>query len=70
MALANRLLRAIPADGEAKDGWRVNVANLDFATVNKIILALGPGPGRALRRPDAEDGEPHPGTSRRSSTRC
>jgi hypothetical protein len=38
MALANRLLRAIPADGEAKDGWRVNVADLDFATVNKIIL--------------------------------
>ena len=38
MALANRLLRAIPADGEARDGWRVNVADLDFATVNKIIL--------------------------------
>ena len=38
MALANRLLRDIPADGEARDGWRVNVANLDFATVNKIIL--------------------------------
>jgi hypothetical protein len=45
MALANRLLRAIPADGEAKDGWMVNVADLDFATVNKIIalsaLVLG-----------------------------
>ncbi len=39
MALANRLLRAIPADGEAHDGWRVNVLSLDFATVNKIILA-------------------------------
>jgi Glycosyltransferase family 87 len=38
VALANRLLRAIPADAEARDGWRVNVANLDFATVNKIIL--------------------------------
>jgi hypothetical protein len=38
MALANRLLRAIPADGEARDGWRVNVLDLDFATVNKIIL--------------------------------
>jgi hypothetical protein len=40
MALTNRLLRAIPADGEAKDGWRVNVADLDFATVNKIILGF------------------------------
>jgi Glycosyltransferase family 87 len=38
MALANRLLRAIPADGEARDGWQVNVASLSFATVNKIIL--------------------------------
>lgn len=38
MALTNRLLRAIPADAEAKDGWRVNVADLDFATVNKIIV--------------------------------
>ena len=38
MALTNRLLRDIPADGEAKDGWKVNVADLDFATVNKIIL--------------------------------
>jgi hypothetical protein len=38
MALANRLLREIPADGEARDGWRVNLASLDFATVNKIIL--------------------------------
>ena len=63
MALANRLLRAIPADGEARDGWKVNVADLDFATVNKIIAALGPGPGRALRRPDAEEGRTAPGTS-------
>jgi hypothetical protein len=39
MALANRLLRDIPADAEARDGWRVNLASLDFATVNKIILA-------------------------------
>ncbi len=45
MALANRLLRAIPADGEAKDGWKVNLADLDFATVNAIIAitALGLG---------------------------
>ena len=28
----------IPADGEARDGWKVNIANLDFATVNKLIL--------------------------------
>ncbi len=62
MALANRLLRDIPADAEAKDGWKVNLARLDFAAVNKIILAsalaLGglfvalmpwkaPGPGTA-----------------------
>lgn len=38
MALANRLLRDIPADGEARDGWRVNVASLSFAAVNRIIL--------------------------------
>ncbi len=45
MAMANRLLRSIPADGEAKDGWKVNVADLDFATVNAIIAlsALGLG---------------------------
>ena len=38
MALANRLLRDIPADGEARDGWQVNVASLSFAAVNRIIL--------------------------------
>ena len=38
MALANRLLRAIPADAEARDGWRVNLLDLDFAAVNRIIL--------------------------------
>jgi hypothetical protein len=38
MALGNRLLRAIPADAEARDGWRVNLVDLNFATVNKIIL--------------------------------
>jgi hypothetical protein len=45
MALANRLLRDIPADGEARDGWKVNLADLDFATVNAIIAlsALGLG---------------------------
>ena len=39
IALANRLLRAVPADGEAKDGWQVNVADLDFPTVNAVIVA-------------------------------
>lgn len=58
MALANRLLRDIPADAEAKDGWKVNLASLDFAVVNKIILAsalvlgglyIGVMPARANR---------------------
>ena len=39
MALANRLLRDIPADGEAHDGWKVNIASLGFGAVNRIILA-------------------------------
>ena len=39
MALANRLLRDIPADGEARDGWQVNVASLSFAAVNRLIMA-------------------------------
>jgi hypothetical protein len=45
MALANRLLRPIAADGESRDGWRVNVASLDFAAINRVILltALGLG---------------------------
>jgi len=60
MALANRLLRAIPADGEARDGWRVNVVDLSFSTVNKIILLsalvlgglyVGLMPGRGRENP-------------------
>jgi len=39
MAVANRLLRDIPADAEAKDGWKVNLASLTFPAVNRIILA-------------------------------
>lgn len=39
LALGNRLLRAIPADGEADLNWKVNVADLDFKTVNRIIAA-------------------------------
>jgi hypothetical protein len=37
MALGNRLLRSIPADGEADLGWKVNLVDLDFKTVNRII---------------------------------
>ncbi len=43
IALANRLLRAIPADGEAKDGWHVNVASLDFRSVNAAIVLVSLG---------------------------
>ena len=38
IALANRLLRSIPADGEAADGWKINVADLGFRSVNAVIL--------------------------------
>jgi hypothetical protein len=41
IAVTNRMLRDIPADGERKDPWRVNVASLDFKTVNKIAAAAG-----------------------------
>ncbi len=41
IAVANRLLRDVPADGEAKDPWRVNVVNLDFQSVNKVAAAIG-----------------------------
>jgi hypothetical protein len=41
IAVANRLLRDIPADGERKDPWRVNLASLDFHAVNKIAAAAG-----------------------------
>ncbi len=43
IAVANRLLRDVPADGEAKDPWRVNLASLDFRTVNKVAAAVGLG---------------------------
>jgi hypothetical protein len=39
IALSNRLLRSIPADGESKDGWQVNIASLGFKEVNAFIVA-------------------------------
>jgi hypothetical protein len=45
VAVANRLLRAVPADGEANDGWRVNVADLSFKAVNGVVLAAALGLG-------------------------
>jgi len=41
LAVANRLLRSIPADGESKDGWQINVAALSFRTVNAAAAATG-----------------------------
>ena len=43
VALANRLLRPIPADGEAKETWTVNVASLDFRSINAVIAAAALG---------------------------
>ena len=40
MALGNRMLRSIPADGEADLNWKVNVADLDFKTVNRVIAGF------------------------------
>ena len=39
VALANRMLRPIPADGESRQDWKVNVASLDFRGVNVVIVA-------------------------------
>ena len=41
IALANRLLRSIPADGEQDQAWKVNLADLNFKTVNAVIAAAG-----------------------------
>lgn len=43
MATANRLLRSVPADGEVDKRWRVNIADLDFRTVNAVIVLAGLG---------------------------
>jgi hypothetical protein len=67
MAIANRLLRAIPADGEADLSWKVNVADLDFRAVNAAIVVAGlglcafslwsmSGAGRRPARADAIEG--------------
>lgn len=41
VAVTNRLLRDLPADGESRDGWHVNFAALNFKTVNLITAAIG-----------------------------
>jgi len=40
MALVNRMLRPVLADGEADRRWRVNVADLGFRGVNAVILLV------------------------------
>jgi hypothetical protein len=66
MALANRLLRSIPADGEADQRWKVNVADLRFEAVNAVIAAAGLGlclfyvlsmPRSARRTPSSDAAE-------------
>lgn len=39
-ALANRLMRDVPADGEEGDTWQVNLVSLDFRAVNIVVLAM------------------------------
>lgn len=41
VALENRLLRNVPADGEADLFWRVNIASLSFRATNILIAATG-----------------------------
>jgi hypothetical protein len=43
VAVTNRLLRRVPADGEMQDDWYVNVANLNFRAVNGVTAAAGLG---------------------------
>ena len=45
VGVANRLLRPVPADGEADPGWTVNLASLGFGTVNAVIVATMLGLG-------------------------
>ncbi len=41
IAVTNRLLRDLPADGESRDKWHVNFASLNFKTVNQITAVIG-----------------------------
>lgn len=67
VAVGNRLLRPVLADGEADKTWRVNVASLDFRAVNGVIvgtaallcgffLATMPRRARRTGRSDAAEG--------------
>ncbi len=67
MALVNRLLRPVLADGEADKVWRVNIANFDFRAVNAVIaliagalcvyyMASMPSNARRTERTDAIEG--------------
>lgn len=40
VAVTNRLLRHVPADGEKKDDWYINVADLSFPAVNKVVMGI------------------------------
>jgi len=63
VAVTNRLLRDVPADGESKDGWQVNVVSWDFRTVNRVTAAVGLAlclfylAAMPLRRPTGARGE-------------
>jgi hypothetical protein len=37
-ATVHRLFRSVPADGEAKDGWTVNVVDLGFRGANILMM--------------------------------
>lgn len=45
VAVAHRLLRDVPADGERDDAWRVNLVSLSFGAVNAIVAAILVGLG-------------------------
>ncbi len=40
VAVVTRLTRDVPANGEAHDGWRVNLADLSFRGANLLVLSL------------------------------
>ena len=66
IAVGNRLLRPVLADGEANKQWRVNLATLDFKAVNAVIVLsagllcgfyLATMPRRARRTPRSDAAE-------------